>query len=435
MFTAMLTGIGCLWVRLHQHQLSTITDKNFMTAMFRSFPRQRTFALALAGLACSVPALAHAAAEAAGKPPSLIITSDPLPESLQKLIYSKPAQSRTIEPSDIAGRTYFQPTQTAVGAKVGELTGSLRTIQDKISGLSASLAGLERANEELAAKYYSNVATINTQLQSGTTPGNPRLVGRLGEAEGQLENLGSTISQFNGLAVDTSNTASEASFLLEQTRAAYSLSGAVEEDHVALEQLEDSISSTLVVIERVLNTVNDDITRTTTYMGSERNNLRTLALGVTNGDLYGKSLANRPFSSAPETGAQPVSFSPDATGAPAVSPAVQQTPQAAAQPLSGARPLVKIKFDQADVDYEQPVYIAVNEALQKYPDAHFDLVAVHPTKGNAAEVAIESTKARRNAEKVLRTLTQMGMPMDRVDLSYSADAAVTANEVRVYIKP
>src|SRR5690606_8435478 len=80
---------------------------------------------------------------------------------------------------------------------------------------------------------------------------------------------------------------------------------------------------------------------------------------------------------------------------------------------SGPRPLVKIRFDKPNVQYEQPVYMAVSDAMQKYPDARFEIVAVHPTGGNAAQVAIESTRARRNAEQVLRTLTQMGLDGNR----------------------
>ena len=102
--------------------------------------------------------------------------------------------------------------------------------------------------------------------------------------------------------------------------------------------------------------------------------------------------------------------------------------------LSGPRPLAKIKFDRPDVAYEEPVYLAVNEALKRYPNARFDLVAVTPTEGNAAQVAIESTKARRNAEKVLRTLTQMGLTQDRVDLSYSENASAAVNEVHLFVK-
>ncbi|MCC6598176.1 MAG: hypothetical protein IT559_05260 [Alphaproteobacteria bacterium] len=362
-------------------------------------------------------------------PSSLTVTNSPLPDHLRQQVYSKPARVRDVTPAEISGSSYFQSsnTRTSVGEKVSSLSSELNRIQGRISALSSSLSSLQNTNEGLSTKYYANVATINTQLQSGTTPGNPRLVKRVSDAQAQLETLGNGIAELNGIAVDAARLATEASFLMESTRAAYSLSGAVEEDHVDLAQLEDKINGTIVLIERVLNTVSDDITRTSTYLASERNNLRALTLGVANGDLYGKSLANRPFSSAEAYGATPVSHTP---GSNADASYTQQAPA-----LSGPRPLAKIRFDRSDVQYEQPIYMAVNEALQRYPQARFDLVAVHPSQGNAAEVAIESTKARRNAEKVLRTLTQMGLTMDRLDLSYGEDPQATSNEVHLYVKP
>ncbi|MEZ5813803.1 MAG: hypothetical protein R3E13_03650 [Alphaproteobacteria bacterium] len=364
--------------------------------------------------------LAHAAPS--GDSPSLVITSDPLPEHLRKQIYSKPVKVRSIKPAEVISRDYYHPAQTLVGDKVAHIRDELSRIQNEVGSLSGSLNGMERLNEERAAEYYANIATINTQLQSGTTPGNPRLVRRLDEAGAHLETLSESVAQLNGVAVEASNVASEASFLLEEARAAYSLSGAIEEDHVNLAQVEDAINSTIILIQRVLNTVNDDVTRTSTYLSSERENLRILALAVANGDFYGRSLTDRPFSSAPLYASAPSAASsapPQTTGSPA---------------LSGPRPLAKIRFDRPDVNYEEPVYLAVNEALKRYPDARFDLVAVTPTQGNAAEVAIESTKARRNAEKVLRTLTQMGLPQDRVDLSYSESGQSTSNEVHLFVK-
>lgn len=410
-----------------------------MIVMSKKYTR-RAYSLALLpGLILAVCGTASAnTLAAATKPQSLIITSDPLPESLQRQLYARPAKARDVTPADVMGSSYFKPTQTVVGDKVVQLGAELGNIQGKLSDLSASLTALENTNQGLAARYYSNIATINTQLQSGTTPGNPRLVGRLSDAENILETLGGSLNEFSAIAQNTAALANEASVLLESTRAAYSLSGAIEEDHVSLARLEDNINGTLVAVERVLNTVNDDITRTSTYLSSESNNLRTLALGVSKGDLYGKSLAGRPFSGASSTDqATPASFAPPPVQASELEmqQQMQQQQQPPQQELSGGmRPLAKIRFDQPNVDYEQPIYLAVNEALQRYPDARFELIAVHPTKGNAAEVAIESTKARRNAEKVLRTLTQMGMPMERIDLSYSADASVSSNEVHLFIK-
>lgn len=375
--------------------------------------------LAVAFLALA-PVHANAAKQSAL--PSLIVTNDPVPDSLKRQIYSKPTQVRTISPKEVMSQSYFMPSETLVGRKIGDITSELGRIQNSVAGLSGSLNALERTNEERAAEYYANIATINTQLQTGTTPGNPRLVQRLHDAEGQLENLNGSMAQLNGLAVEISNVASEASFLLEETRATYSLSGAVEEDHVQLAQVEDAINNTLTLIQRVLNTVNDDMTRTSTYLSSERENLRILGLAVANGDFYGRSLAKRPFSGAPAYDSSSAGMA-----------AAPVAPVASAG-LSGPRPLAKIKFDRPDVSYEEPVYLAVNEALKRYPDARFDLVAVTPTQGNAAQVAIESTKARRNAEEVLRTLTQMGLPHDRIDLSYSKSAQAATNEVHLFVK-
>ena len=101
---------------------------------------------------------------------------------------------------------------------------------------------------------------------------------------------------------------------------------------------------------------------------------------------------------------------------------------------SNPKPLVKIKFDQANVDYEQPVYNALNEAMKKYPSARFELVAIEPTGGNAAEAAIESARSRRNAERVLQTLTQMGLDQDRLDLATAQSSDATTSEVHIYIR-
>lgn len=362
------------------------------------------------------PAPAHSAT---GARPSLVINHAPVPKELTENAYQTPAPARDIAPDEITGGAYYKPTETIVTRRIKALEADLLKIQNDTSSLSAQLANLQRENQNKSAEYYAAVATINTQLQNGTTPGNPRLLQRFARAETSLENLGATIADMNQMSIDVSRTATEASFLLETIRSAFSLSGAVEEDHVKLKKLEDSVNNTLVIVDRIANTVSDDISRTSTYLSSERSNLRALSLAVTHGDLYGKSLGNRPFSSVESYRGGNIAASQTAS----VTPAAPKTP----------RPLVKIRFDRTDVDYEQPLYMAVNEALERYPNARFDLVAVHPSRGNAATVAIESTRARRNAERVLRTLTEMGMPMENIDLSYDQSPTATSSEVHVYV--
>lgn len=389
-------------------------------------------------LLATAAGITAADAKSHGRTPALVVTNEPLPADLKQKVYSKPARMRDITADQISGPGYFAPTaaDTTAGRKVEELRAELFSLQGNIARQSEQLAMLENTGQMQAAEYYASIATISTQLQAGTTPGNPRLVEKLNIARDNLERLSANIAGLNQLAMDISSSASMSAFLMESARATYSLSGAIEEDHVRLAQLEDGINNTAVVIDRLLNNVNDDITRTVAYMGSERENLRTLALAITSGDLIGKSLSNRPFSSAKlasfTPGATTTPPSPLASGAMMDMPGAQAVPSADLQ--GGPRPLVKIRFDRADVSYEQPVYVAVNEALNRYPNARFDLVAVHPSNGNAAETAIESTRARRNAEKVLRSLTQMGLSLDRVNLSYTPSRDAATNEVHLYVR-
>ncbi|HEU4838991.1 MAG TPA: hypothetical protein VFS88_06235 [Micavibrio sp.] len=343
---------------------------------------------------------------------------------------SFPPSASDITPDQISGRAYYQPTKTVVAKKVDELQSDLKDLQGRVSNLSSQLKGVQGKNKSMAAEYNASVATINTQLQSGTTPGNPRLVEKLSVAQNNLDRLSQSVADLNAMAVEAANAASMGSYLLEACRSAYGLSGAVEEDHADLARVEDSVNTTIVTIDRVLNEVNDDITRTAAYLSAERSNLRTLSLAVTNGDYYGRSLAGRPFSSAPaSTLMQPASMTQASALSPMPSPAPVQ-----AVPLTQARPLVKIKFDQPNVDYEQAVYMAVSEAMQKYPNSRLELIAVNPSVGNAAQVAIESTRARRNAEMVLRSLSQMGVDVGKIDLSTQSSAEAKSNEVHIFIR-
>lgn len=371
-------------------------------------------------LAVSVPVLVLICAQpVSARTPALVVTNDPLPPSLASKIYATPGQSPVITPNQLLG-SYYQSGNTVVSRKISELQRDLSELQSNVAGISDRLLNIQKTNQTVSAEYYASVATINTQLQSGTTPGNPRLMQRLNTAQSSLDQLDNNSQRLNDLSIEAANAASMASFMLEGTRSAYGLTGAVEEDHVLLAQMEDGINNTITVIDRLQNNISDDVTRTGSYLTTERNNLRTLTLAVTNGDLYGKSLANRPFSSV-------------ARETTTLQQAVTATPTAPPS-QSNPRPLAKIRFDKPNVNYEQALYMGMNEAMAKYPNARYEIVAVHPSVGNTAQLAIESTKARRNAEKVLRTITQMGVPNQQIDISTAPSAEATSSEVQIYIR-
>lgn len=346
-----------------------------------------------------------------GRMPALVTTSQPAPE----VIYRRGSRDTVLagNPDTVmrASKLHTQHVETLVTRKVDELNGELAALQRSTSGFQSRLNGLQAKSDTDAAQYYEIVASVNTELQSGTTAGNPLLIERWNLARARLDSLGQSAGLLNGLATDLASEASRASFLQENVRAAYALSGAVKEDHERLRIVEDGVNQQIVFLNRLLTAVNDEITRRTTYLRTENLNLQTLSLAINKGELYGQNITNSMFRKATEEG-----------------------PAVAAPVPAARRPLVIIRFDRPNVNYEEALYSAVSQALDKYPSARFDLVAVSPTKGNPAQLALASSEARKNGEAVMRSLTQMGLPTARIRLNAANSAEVRNSEVHIYMQ-
>lgn len=325
-------------------------------------------------------------------------------------------------PTPALGNSNFQPdgvtpgkqTGTFVGKKVVELRSELKRLQASISQHNATLQQLRARIVQDSQKYHGTVAAINTRLQVGTTPGNPILVQQFNSARGDLERISNDTGELNRLATAVSSDSTMSAFLSESTRAAFSVSGAVDEDHKQLAILEDEVNRTVVLIERLLKELAEDVRRQTNYVATERSNLNLLSAGIKGGEIYGSSLANQAIVSAAGN-------------------SIFQGP-ARAQDTTGRRPLVVIRFDRPDIPYQQALYAAVSRVLERRPDAVFDLVAVAPSGGGPARVALNSNKAQRFAEGVLRSLIDMGMPPSRVAMSGKTSTAAKNNEVHLYLR-
>lgn len=376
------------------------------------------------------------------KKPVLVITNEAMPVSPTQNaagvptapIYNVPNKAPVITPDQISGAAYFDQTRTPVGRKIDQMRSDLFALQTRLNGIAEAISEADSHNQQNAAAYNASVATINTALQSGTTPGNPRLVAKLKEAQGSLDQISNNVTKVNGTSIRVAELASMAAFLLEAARSTYALSGAIEEDHVRLAQLEDQINGVMVLIERLQLESSDRLARTNAFLASERNNLRTLSMGVTSGNMFGRSLRGRGFDQVSYTPAAPMTSMTSSSRVSSGGFAPMPGSAAAAPMPSGRQPLAKIRFDRANVNYKQPVYMAVQEALQKYPSSQIEIVAVHPQSSNAAEVAIETTRARRNAEEVMRTLEQMGVPMNKLTLTASQSPEARSSEVHLFLR-
>ena len=90
----------------------------------------------------------------------------------------------------------------------------------------------------------------------------------------------------NQLSAQVSGDTGTSSYLLENIRAAFALSGALEEDHRQLRLLEDEVNQNAIVIDRALLSLNNELTRQQQYVTTERTSLVQLAADINAGQSY-----------------------------------------------------------------------------------------------------------------------------------------------------
>ncbi|WP_428246428.1 hypothetical protein [Ferrovibrio sp.] len=328
------------------------------------------------------------------------------------------------------GVTPGQPTGTFVGQKVQQMRTELQQLQQAVSQRSQQVQAVRASATANSQRYHGTVAAVNTRLQMGTTPGNPILVNQWNQAQADLDRMATDVAAMNSLSNEVAADSAMATYLLQATKSTYSISGAIDEDHRQLAVLEDETSKTVVQIDRVLGELSEDVARQTAYVGAERGNLTTVATAIKSGEALGPSLGTRAFTAATMAGGQQLGFA-------APSGAVGGAVTTGALPVvgnDGRTPLVVIRFDRADVPYQQALYNAVTKALERRPQAQFDVIAVAAGQGNVAQVASNQNQARRNADRVVRSLAEMGLPASRVTISAAGNPQSAANEVHVLVR-
>ena len=358
----------------------------------------------------------------AGESPAEDVSSVKEPTRVSKAPAAPVQVAKTVRLSQppTMGNSKFEPTSvtegkntgTFVGQKAIELRNELRNLKASVSKNNNKLQAVRDKTIQDSQRYHGAISAINARLQVGTTPGNPVLVGQFNQALADLKNVGDDISAMNRLTTNVTADSTLAAYLAENTRAAFRITGAIDADHQQLSILEDEVNRTVVLIDRLLKEVTEDIQRQTNYVSTERSNLNTLSAAVKSGELMGSSLTNR-----------------------ALAAATSDIPYRQAEPrsLAGRRPLVVIRFDRKSVPFEQALYNAVSRTLERQPNTSFELVAVAPASGGAARVALNSNKARRNAEKVMRSLQRMGLPPQRIAVSAQTSKSAQSNEVHLYL--
>ena len=181
-----------------------------------------------------------------------------------------------------------------------------------------------------------------------------------------------------------------------------------------MKDLEDETNLTLIAQKRLASELSAQVDRQMQAFKNESALVAALANGIRSGKPYGAEAA------------APVSLNSPASLQPSLSD--EDDDNVPTAKIDGRRPLMTIRFDRANVAYEQPLYRAVKAALDKRPNTDFELVAVSSAKkGNVAD-------ALKKADAVRDTLLAMGLPADRVYVSKTTDMKAKTAEVRLFLK-
>ncbi len=202
----------------------------------------------------------------------------------------------------ILGTTNFEtpavadgtPSGTQVGQKIGDLRGDLGRLQSRLSEHNNQLQIYRGAARDSARAYHRLVGAMNLRLQAGAEPGNPELVAQWNRTQAELIKVSDSLASLITLSNESASTSALAAFLLESTRATFELGGAVEEDRRQLTVLEDEVSKTVVVVDRLLDELTEDIARAQNYYTIERSNLAAMLIAIEYGDFIGASLTGNP---------------------------------------------------------------------------------------------------------------------------------------------
>jgi outer membrane protein OmpA-like peptidoglycan-associated protein len=93
--------------------------------------------------------------------------------------------------------------------------------------------------------------------------------------------------------------------------------------------------------------------------------------------------------------------------------------------------LVLVRFNEQNVEYQQPMYDAVSTTLDRKPDANFTVVAVTP---KSDKPATDTDTAQRRADTVKSELVQLGLQPSRIGITSVSSEVATSPEVHVYVR-
>lgn len=307
------------------------------------------------------------------------------------------------------GRTRFRKPAAnnkppaATGANQARLRAGHTSLKSRIFRHDDELERLRRSVALNYAAYRKAVDGFGLQKKRSLPSNDDEYRTNMTEARRRLARVNGDMLKLNRVAAKVNTAVTDANRLRQEVRAVKAAARGAEGE--ALAALETEVNATISVVRRMLAEIYFDISQQATYANSQSSGLDQLAKVITGG---------APAAGIASTGAQNKPVGGSASAPPAKRP-------------RSTRPLVRIRFAAANVAYEAPLYEALKAALAKRPGLEFEIVGVARTPARRGG-------ALSNAQQVMFTMAEMGVPPARVTVSAAVSPKVTADEVHLYVR-
>ena len=352
------------------------------------------------------------------------VVAPPALEDVPDTIESAESPAQEIPPSQYAQPAVAQPqvaydtgpTGTFVGGKINQFRADLSSIQNAVSSHNNDFLRFKDLVDEQTSVYQGLSSAIRSRLQIGTTPGNPILVGQWNDAQRALEDIQNNV---NNLQIVNNRVTADAALITHLKNAinsSFFISGAIDEDHNQLKVLNDDVQRTSVLYSRLMDELEEKISREIQILNAERQYMKELSADVEIGKFGGR------VSAPPTRSSQSLTNQTSGKEAGSI-----DTIKIA--PLNYDNAILVIKFDDTNFDYSTALFESISNALEQIPSAAFEVVAVSPTSGPTY-----AENARDRASEVFSKIVEMGVPTERVSITSSTSTSAQAEEVHIYLK-
>lgn len=283
-----------------------------------------------------------------------------------------------------------ETSRTPAGQRIEGLRGELLLAKEHIDLTNRVLQRLRTETREAATEFEDLLGELRNSRKRRNPPPAAEIERQRQAAEVALARVAQSVGQLNDLLKEASSNAAEAGRLVEATTLALTSLTAGEEDQEQLTTLQEESTRMSAVAYRLQSELSEDILQANNYLTRQRTALNTLA-----------------------------------------PPPADEAVEVGTEVLTASDPLVIIRFDRPDVEYEAIVTTAVKQALEAEPTARVYLVAVAPdAEGQPGAARV----ARDRMQGVMDLLIANGVPATRITPSARTSPTTSVDEVHIFVR-